>query len=351
MKILHIIQSLESGGAEQALCKLVNNDLLNEHLIILLFKSEIHYNLNENIKVINLNLDNTLIDKIRILKSLSKKIKYIQPDIVHTWMNSNFYAPILKKKFKKTKFLISIRHGINRKYLLLNRPVLKKFFKNLDGTIFVSNSSKNEFADTEIIFPNKTVIQNGFDEQKYDYAFNPKNQIFNFAYVGRKNVIKNQNMLIKAFDKFSEGKENVNLLIAGKNMEEYYFEQWINSKNKSKFHWMGEIKNPLEIYRKADVLILTSNSEGFPNVIGEAMSIGVPVITTNAGESFDVVGSTGFKIDNNIESLINVLEEIYHDPTILLDRSLNAYKKINKEYSIDKIILEYDDYYNTIIKG
>lgn len=351
MKIIHIIQSLESGGAEQALSKLVNNDIYNEHWIILLFKSKNHYALNDNVKVISLGLDNTLIDKIRVLNKLHKKIEYIKPEIVHTWMNSNFYAPILKKKFKKIKFIISIRHGLNRKYLLLNRPVLKNIFKNIDGTIFVSKSSKKEFEDTKIIFPHKTVIQNGFDEQKYDYVFNPKNHMFNFAYVGRKNIIKNQNMLVKAFDKFSEGKENVNLLIAGKNMEEHYFEQWISSKNKNKFQWMGEVKNPLEIYRKSDVLILTSKSEGFPNVIGEAMSVGVPVITTNAGESFDIVGSTGFKIDNNVESLINVLEKIYQNPNILLDKSLNAYKKVKKEYSIGKIIKEYVDYYNTIIKG
>lgn len=351
MKIIHIIQSLESGGAEQALSKLVNNDSVNEHLIILLLESEIHYNLNQNIKIINLKLNYNMRDKIKALYKINKILKNIQPDIVHTWMNSNFYAPLLKIKFKKIKFIISIRHGLNRKYLLLNRPVLKKIFKNIDGTIFVSNSAKKEFDDTKLIFPHKTVIQNGFDEQKYDYVFNPKNHMFNFAYVGRKNIIKNQNMLVKAFDKFSEGKENVNLLIAGKNMEEHYFEQWISSKNKNKFQWMGEVKNSFKIYRKSDVLILTSKSEGFPNVIGEAMSVGVPVITTNAGESFDIVGSTGFKIDNNVESLINVLEKIYQDPNILLGKSLNAYKKVKKEYSIGKIIKEYDDYYNKIIKG
>ena len=61
-------------------------------------------------------------------------------------------------------------------------------------------------------------------------------------------------------------------------------------------------------------------SEGFPNVIGEAMSIGVPVITTDAGESFEIIGNSGFKIENSESSLIKTLNYIYINKEILIDK-------------------------------
>jgi len=351
LKIVHIIQSLESGGAEQALSKLVNHDLNNEHIIVLLFESKVHYDLNENVNIINFNFKNTFKDRIKILRKLKIIIRKSNPDIVHTWMNSNFFAPILKRTFNQTKFIISIRHGLNKKYSILDKPIINKYFTKLDGTIFVSNSSKKEFSATTIQFPNKKVIQNGFEKEKYLYAYNPMHQVFNFAYIGRKSKVKNQDMLIKAFDEFSKDKMNVKLLIAGKNMEEKYFEENISDINKLKFKWFEEQKYPFEIYRKTDALILTSESEGFPNVIGEAMSIGVPVITTNAGESFEIIGNTGFKIEKNVESLVEMLESIYHSPKVLLEKSKQAYKKVHKDYSIEKIVNEYNEYYKKVLKG
>lgn len=348
MKILHIIQSLESGGAERTLSKLVNMDNENHHYIILLFESELHYKLSQNVTIINFSLENNLKSKIKILFMLSRYIKDIKPDIVQTWMNSNFYAPILKRKFKSIKFILNIRHGVTRKYRMFDNFLLKKYFSKVDGSIFVSKSSLKEFRNTKLIFPFQKVIQNGFEYKKYQY----KDQFekLNFIHVGRMHKVKNQKMLVSAFNKFCLDKDDVNLYLAGKNMEFNNFSDCIFDENKEKFKWFGEVENPFEVYKKGQVLILTSMSEGFPNVIGEAMSIGVPVITTDAGESFEIIGNSGFKIENSESSLIKTLNYIYINKEILIDKSKKAYEIVRNKYSIDGVVTEYTSMYKEMLK-
>ena len=348
MKIIHIIQSLESGGAERTLSKLVNMDDENIHFVILLFKSELHYKLHHNVNVINLSLDNNFRSKIKILFLLRKYITKIRPDIVQTWMNSNFYAPILKMRFNKIKFILNIRHGITQKYKIFDNFLLKHYFSNIDGTIFVSKSSLNEFTKTKIVFPFQKVIQNGFEYKNYEFKMYFEKM--NFIHVGRMHKIKNQKMLIKAFNEFSIDKDDVSLTLAGKNMEFDNFSSYIFEENQKKFKWLGEIEDPFEIYKKGHVLILTSLNEGFPNVIGEAMSIGIPVITTDAGESFEIIRNSGFKIEKQERSLIDNLNYIYHNQEVLFDKSKRAYEIVRKNYSLEKVVLEYTNTYKKVLE-
>lgn len=344
MKILHIITSLESGGAERMLSNIVNNDNSNQHIIITLLKSKRHYELNENVKVISLDLKNNIVTKIITPYFINKIVKKIKPDILQTWMKSNLYAPILKYLNKNVITLLNFRNGINKKYNLIERLFLNKFFEHSDGTIFVSESSYNEYRNAGLIFNDSIVIPNGFMMKNYKYKEPNKNEKLTFGYVGRYHKIKNQELLIEGFNEFSSNK-NVELKIAGKGMSFDKFSKYINRNNKNKFAWYGEMKNPFELYDDINVLILTSKSEGFPNVIGEAMSIGVPVVTTDAGESYKIIGETGYKIQSNINSLLRTLNYIYAHQNDLNLKSQKAYKRINDNFSMNVIVNKYLEYY------
>ncbi|PTI70164.1 glycosyltransferase [Mammaliicoccus vitulinus] len=349
MKILHIITSLQSGGAERMLSNIVNNDKDNSHIIVLLLSGKIHYKITSNTKIHTLDYDNNLINKFKILRQLFKIIKYENPHIVQTWLKVNYYAPVLKFLNNKSKYVINIRSGVQNKKNQIISKLISCYLNKTDGQILVSNSAKKEFEKEGISFKKSTVINNGFEQCEYLYRGNidPSDNCLHFGYVGRYHPIKNQELLIKAFNQYAKNKD-VFLHLAGKNLVYENFSNFIDSENKKKFIWYGEVSETLEFYKRIDALILTSRSEGFPNVIGEAMSIGVPVISTDAGESYQIIRHAGYKIENTVSALVEMLEHINRNKKELNEKSEESYKIIETEYSLNKIIKSYKNYYEEI---
>ncbi|ARB41496.1 hypothetical protein B5728_13410 [Mammaliicoccus sciuri] len=349
MKILHIITSLESGGAERMLSNIVNYDDKNDHIIITIFKAKAHYEIKDSVKIINLNFKKNILNMVILIIKMKYIINVIKPDIIQTWMKSNYFAPILKFLNFKAKFILNFRHGVNNDYSTLRRYILMKYLNFSDGQIFVSNSSLREFESIGFKFKRSIVITNGFQNKKYSYKLNFDKELV-LGYVGRFNSIKNQTFLVKEFDEFAKGK-NVKLILAGRELEYEKFANYISDENKNKYTWLGETSNPFEVYNSIDALILTSNSEGFPNVIGEAMSIGVPVISTNAGESYQIIGDSGYKIENTKGSLTSKLNELNSNKQRLLLKSQLAYNRIQRCYLIEEKVNQYLNYYKKIYGG
>ena len=99
--------------------------------------------------------------------------------------------------------------------------------------------------------------------------------------VARLDDQKNQSLLIRAFQKVQE-RVDANLAIIGTGPREDKLRRLVHDLNLGgKVHFLGWQDNPFKYMRKADLFVLSSNYEGFGNVIVEAMACGCPIITTN----------------------------------------------------------------------
>ena len=105
----------------------------------------------------------------------------------------------------------------------------------------------------------------------------------------------------------------------------------------------GEISDMPSYYRSIDVLVLSSRTEGFPNVIAEAMSYAKPIVTTDVGDAAAVAGNAGISVPaRDPEALARAIREILDlSPTEYARYARNARERVEKEYAIAAIRAKY----------
>ena len=131
-----------------------------------------------------------------------------------------------------------------------------------------------------------------------------------FLFVGRLIKIKNLPFLLKGFKKVLEKHCNVSLYIVGDGEEKPKLEKLVKEwriDNKVKFYGHLYKEKLLKMYQSADVFVITSEYENFPNVVLEAMACGLPVIATSVGGMIKQVkeGQTGFLVPLNDETVLS----------------------------------------------
>jgi glycosyltransferase involved in cell wall biosynthesis len=110
--------------------------------------------------------------------------------------------------------------------------------------------------------------------------------------------------------------------------------------------------SPQSLMHKSDIFILTSDFEGNPNVVLEAMACGLPVITTKVGNLpfFIKDREEGFFFDGSVNNLLEIVIDVMNEKEILNRVSNNAIQKINENFSIKSLELKMELIYKSIIE-
>lgn len=182
----------------------------------------------------------------------------------------NTKSQMLQSKAKKT-------YGFT-KYLY------KKVLASMKRSIAVSYGIKQDLVNEFNIESNKIrVIYNPIDYSRINELSNEsiKSDFISddyFVFVGRLVKEKRLDVLI---DGFSSSKFKGNLLIFGEGPERVKYESYIKEKNYNRIHFMGKTNNPYVWMRNSKALLLTSDFEGLPTVLIEALMSGTNVISTD----------------------------------------------------------------------
>lgn len=354
INILYFINGLGSGGTERQFVELIKNldrDKINSTVVYYrddtFYKNEIE---TTGIKIIYLPKrvrDKFLIfPLIRFIGELCEIIKKNEIDIIHSFnMSANIWARIVGKLVKR-KIVISIRNTkLEVKENIIDKLLLKfnlsrwylveRFLSRYADRVIVNSDTIN------CIYHNKTglksskiiTVTNGFDfkkitsldDQSKENLFKKyfiNRNIFYIINVGRVTEQKNQLCLLKAAKILADKKVvKFKIIIAGK-IYDYFkvLDNFIKENNLSDFvEFIGEQKDIYPIIKVADLFVLSSLWEGFPNVVMEAMAIGTPVLSSDIDgiEALIKDGRTGllFKSNNEndlalkIESFLKMPEE------------------------------------------
>ena len=155
-------------------------------------------------------------------------------------------------------------------------------------------------------------------------------------------------MILKFAERLNDQKVNFLLILGGKgvNNRNAFFTNRLKDKvYKNRIVLKNEVTNINNFYQKLDCLINTSISEGFPNVLAEAMANKVICLTTDVGEAKYIVDNSS-RIFNNYNDLINKVKKLkkLKDTDLMnwLKIKNNCKKRIEKKFTIKKMVSNYN---------
>ncbi|MDD3324203.1 MAG: glycosyltransferase [Sulfurospirillaceae bacterium] len=213
--------------------------------------------------------------------------------------------------------------------------------------ICVSHQTKEELLQKRFIKQEPLVIYNGVKAMKTqikDFILGKeKLKLLNIGALGER---KNQLLIIEALHILQKkGYNQVALYIVGKEEDAGYLEMLkhkITQYGLQNIYFEGFSKDPYQYYDSCDVFILSSIVESFALVRVEAMSVGMPVITTDVGDAHIQVqnGVNGFIIDG-AESMASAIEKYMLDATLVAEHAKNGYEIYRCNFTDDKMLKQY----------
>lgn len=312
MKILFNLGTLRKGGAERVVANLSNYlaENNNDVSIVISVEKQSYYKLNDNVKLYGLDKkkasNNFLIKNISRLKRLNHIVRAIKPDIIISFLPEPSYRVLALKLFnRKLKVIVSVRNDPKIEYKTkINRIVMKILYPLADGFVFQTKEAKEYFSKN--IQQKSVIIPNPIDKkiiQRKVYTGKKEKKI---VAVGRLVEQKNHELLINAFNIVKDQIPEYNLIIYGEGSLREKLQEQIERLNlKKRVFLPGNVDNIADKIENASLFVLSSNYEGMPNALMEAMALGLICISTDCP-----CGGPRFLIENNVNGyLINVGKE------------------------------------------
>ena len=283
MKIVFLSYLHGFGGAEKQIIMLANAMAERGHNVTLISicANNKCYDLDESVEYIFLPDKKTGI--LRIVyryQNIKEKLKRIKPDItVNFWFQSAYLTALMKKSITG-KIIYSERGDPgDKEYSGMMGAVRSLTLPRIDGFVFQSKGAQSFF--NESVLSRSTVIPNPVFVKAEDYP-EVKERRKVIVTVGRLHSQKNQKLLIEAFSLIADQIPDYTLEIYGDGELKYELQELIdNLKLEERVFLMGTSKKIHNLINDASLFVLSSDYEGLPNTLLEAMALGIPCVSTD----------------------------------------------------------------------
>ncbi len=354
-RILHMISSLGVGGAESMLVKLVcgmDRDRFENQIISLKGDGP----LGKPLAAAGIPVHHGF-------GSLVHVPRRFQPDWIQGWMVHANLASLFSKAFvANAKVAWNCRHTLDDLSMekARTRGLIRLSARLSNGADVIVHNSVAGAEDHEAIgYPRekRRVIPNGFQTETFQpneqarRAFREKLGVPDDAIlignVARFHAMKDQGQLLRALPGLPP---NCWAVIVGRGVDESeeLLELAAREGIRDRVRLVGQQSDASKVYPALDLFCLCSRAvEGFPNVVGEAMSCGVPCVVTDVGDAALVIGETGIVVPpRDTDALAAALREMIiklGSEGSELREACRA--RIESEFSLAKVIAEYERLY------
>ena len=303
MKITFFIGGLSGGGAERVTCNLASYLANRGHEIKILTMSDDmpSYAIDKKVQRLSLLLTserkniiyNSVLRLYRFVKHLrkSKADSYVVMLPVTTIM-------LLRLQWLTKAKIIAAERVDPSQYPIQKQNQLKLLAKNADGWIFQTEEERNWYGES-IGKAIVKIIPNAINPDFIGEPYQGKRKL-TIVTVGRLTRQKNHELLIKAFACINKYFSEYQLVIYGDGPKKEYLEMVAgNSGIQEKVLFPGYTSSIGETIKDASLFVLSSDFEGMPNALMEAMALGLPCISTDCDG-----GGARFLIENEKNGLL-----------------------------------------------
>lgn len=284
--ILCYIDSMHRGGAERVMSILTNEFSRDGHKVILatdvpVLKNKDNYVISDKVECVYINpkSNNFFRKNWQRMKQLRKIVRNEKVDTTLSFLGEQNYRMLIATIGLKCRKCVSVRNDPTHEYgkTRLKKWVANRIIDMADACVFQTEEAKKYF--NERVQKKSEVIANPIDDKffKIKRAKSPKNIIT----VGRLEPQKNQKLLIDAFASIAD-KIDDDLLIYGEGSLAKELREYIKSIGMTKRIFLkGGTDNIGRELAKGKLFVLSSEYEGMPNALMEAMAAGVPCVATD----------------------------------------------------------------------
>lgn len=346
-KICFIINRLNGGGAERVI-SVISSNLCKDYditIILLMNTEEKMYEVNKKVKIVQLNKYHSKKEQLmKTPRDLSKIMIELNADIYISFCTmENVMSLLANFKAHKT-LIIAERNSPKTEEINPIFKVLRKLlYKYADKYVFQTEEAMSYYSkkiqQRGYVIPNP--VKDNLPETEYEST-----KII--SAVGRLNKQKNYPLLITAFSNFIRMYPEYILEIYGEGIEKNNIcELIIQYHLEDKVILKGFSENVHEHIRKSEFYIMTSDYEGMPNALLEALAIGLPCISADCpvGGPRELIGDNrnGFLFEvGNYNDLLDKMCILADDKVLREKLGRKAKEYIRYNYSIEKITEQWE---------
>ena len=374
-RTLQIITGLGTGGAETMLTKLLQatRDSSDECIVVSMMDlgsmGEAIMNMGIPVETLGMRRGVPTPGAFWRLRQIAR---HYQPDLVQGWMYHGNLAASAAAMFARgrPKVVWNVRHSLYdiRDERPLTRQVIRanaRLSPRSAAIVYNSRVSAVQHEAFGFHAARTRILPNGFDLARFRPDPAAREAVRAeigvsadaplIGLIGRHHPMKDHAGFLRAAALLAESYPQAVFLAAGTGVE------WSNPElsalaaslqlSEQRLHLLGERRDVPRLMAALDLLALSSWSEGFPNVVGEAMACAVPCVVTDVGDAAWVVGDTGRVVAaRDPQALASACGEL-----IELDRvdrgalGHAARARVEREFGLDQIASQYQLLYREVL--